>query len=135
MTLRRKAQLRLWDARMLNGYSGNINRPTKRFIMRAIAAGLHVTSTTGGRHAPGSYHYPRYVAGRASLGMAADVAGPMDLMQAFQRREHSRRGRRYLELFGPVNAACRKNGQPIVLGEGTGLERLHDNHVHGACKW
>ena len=126
MSLAVKARLRLWDPRFLNGRAGNVNRATRLFIMRAYRAGLRVTSTTGGRHAVTSFHYS---------GRAADVAGPPAAMVRFQRREHSRRGRRYLELFGPDNRACRKNGRPVRLAEGAPLEKLHDTHVHGACSW
>jgi hypothetical protein len=35
-----------------------------------------------------------------------------------------------LELFGPDNSACADNGAPYYLSEGSGLEQLHDNHVH-----
>ena len=124
MSLNVKARLRLWDRAFLNGRAGNVNRATRLFIMRAYRAGLRVTSTTGGKHAATSYHYS---------GRAADVAGRHVDMVAFQRAEHTRRGRRYLELFGPDNDSCRKNGRPITLGEGSFLENLHDSHVHGAC--
>jgi hypothetical protein len=35
-----------------------------------------------------------------------------------------------LELFGPDNSACADNGAPYYMAEGSGLEQLHDNHVH-----
>lgn len=108
---------------MLRGRPGNVNRRIKRTIRRATNAGLTVTSTTGGRHAPTSYHYS---------GQAVDVSGSVARMVAFQRAEY-RRGlgnTGYLELFGPDNTACLKNGRQIALGEGTLLEQLHDNHVH-----
>lgn len=125
MTLLTKARLRIWDPRFLNG-RGDVDRATRLFIMRAYRAGLRVTSTTGGRHAPGSYHYRR---------AAADVVGSQWAMVRFQRREHRYHGRRYNELFGPVNAACRVNGRPYRLAEGSSLERSHDTHVHGAPRW
>lgn len=126
MTLSTKARLRRWDPAFLNGRAGNINRATRLFIMRAYRAGLRVTSTTGGKHAPGSYHY---------TGQAADVAGPLDAMVRFQRREHTRRGRRYRELFGPSNGANRVHGRAVRLPEGSGLEVLHRTHVHGSARW
>ena len=108
---------------MLNGRPGNVNRRIKRTIRRAVNAGLHVTSTTGGRHSPGSYHY---------AGKAVDVSGTWDRMVAFQRAEYRRTRWRsgYLELFGPDNAHNLKNGRPYYLPEGTFLEGLHDSHVH-----
>lgn len=120
---------------MLNGHDGHVSKACKRFIMRAVAAGLVVTSTTDGKHAVGSFHFRRYVSWGISLGKAVDVAGTQAQMARFQRREHRLHGRRYNELFGPVNDACRKDGKPIRLSEGSGLEQLHDTHVHGAPKW
>lgn len=35
-----------------------------------------------------------------------------------------------LELFGPDNFACVDNGVRMTMAEGSGLETLHDNHVH-----
>lgn len=128
MSLRTKARLRIWDPRMCNGHPTNVSRGTRRFIMRAVAAGLHITATSNGRHSQSSFHY--YV----PVG-AADAVGTYEQMVKFQRREHRYHGRRYRELFGPDNNSCRKNGRPITLGEGTFLENLHDSHVHGACSW
>lgn len=129
--LRAKARRGQWDPRMLNGCAGNVTAGVKRFIMRGVAAGLITTSTTGGRHATGSFHY-------GDPGRAADLGHRRPGTEAartalvrFQRAE-ARHPERYRELFGPDNAACVKNGVRISLGEGTPLEELHDNHVHGA---
>lgn len=117
---------------MLNGHP-DVNHATRLFIMRAVAAGLEVTATQDGQHASISYHYS---------GRAADVGGRtrrlgllrMRKMRRFQRREfHSSNRRRYLELFGPSNSHCVKNGTAMTLAEHSALEDLHDNHVHGAC--
>lgn len=105
------------------GKSSNVSRATKRCIARAVYAGLYVTSTTGGQHASGSWHYAR---------KAVDVAGTWDRMVEFQRAELRRGAGKYNELFGPDNAACVKNGSRVTLGEGTGLEDQHDTHVHAA---
>jgi hypothetical protein len=111
---------------MLNGKPGNVTPAAKEFIVRAVNAGLYVTSTTGGTHAPTSYHYAR------PLGRAVDVAGPWEKMIAFQRAESAERAGIYLELFGPDNAVQVKNGQRFGFSEGQPLENLHDTHVHGA---
>ena len=37
-----------------------------------------------------------------------------------------------LELFGPQNAVCLKNGSPLTLIEGSAHENLHATHVHVA---
>jgi hypothetical protein len=113
---------------MLNGKAGNVIPAAKRFIVRAVNAGLYVTSTTGDTHTPTSYHYAK------PLGRAVDVAGPWEKMIAFQRAESAARPGDYLELFGPDNAVQIKNGQRFAFAEGQPLENLHDTHVHGALR-
>jgi hypothetical protein len=122
---RKQAAFQPW---MLNGRSGDITPAAKRFVQRAVNAGLYITSTTGGRHSPTSYHYTR------PLGRAVDVAGPWEKMIAFQRAESANRAEEYLELFGPDNAVQVKNGQRFAFSEGEALENMHDNHVHGALR-
>jgi hypothetical protein len=122
---RRQAAFQPW---MLNGTAGNISPAAKKFVVRAVNAGLYVTSTTGGKHAPTSYHYDK------PLGRAVDVAGPWDKMVAFQRAESARRAADYLELFGPDNTVQVRNGQRFAFSEGEALENLHDTHVHGALR-
>lgn len=56
------------------GVSGNVNGDIAHAIALGQAMGLTVTSTTGGRHAPNSYHYS---------GQAADFGGPPELLAAF----------------------------------------------------
>lgn len=128
------ARYRKFEPWMLNGNPGNISRACQRFIVRAVNAGLHVTSTTGGRHAPNSYHKARWLGRRWGKGRAVDVAGPWSLMVRFQRQEHDR-GRRYRELYGPDNTANRRNSRAYRLAEGSGLETQHDTHVHAAPRW
>lgn len=132
MTRVKYRRFRPW---MLNGRPGNISRACKRFIVRATNAGLVVTSTTGGQHAPGSYHKPRRIGAWIGKGRAVDVAGAPERMRAFQRREYMQRRRRYRELIGPINHANVKNMAPWDLAEGTALEQQHDNHVHGSPRW
>lgn len=125
--LRNKARAGLWDPRFLIGWDGRHfpdprDRRARRFIMRGYAAGLRVTSTTGGKHAPGSYHYS---------GRAADMAGGLQAMLRFQRWEARYRHGHYLELFGPDRHACVKNFRHLTLAQGSQLEVLHRNHVHG----
>ncbi len=82
-------------------------------MRRARELGLTITSTTGGRHTPGSYHY---------RGRAADVAGPRRAMEQFYR-EMARL--RPTELFyDPLGGI--KHGQQIGAIGG------HGNHVHVA---
>lgn len=108
-----------------NGCPQNVTDAIKRVILHANHAGLYVTATTNGAHAPTSYHYS---------GRAVDVAAPMNAagitrMANFQR-ELAKEPGRYAEVFGPVNDACVKNGSRLTLAEGTALENQHDNHVH-----
>jgi hypothetical protein len=121
---------------MLNGHGGDVTPAVKKTIVRAVRAGLVVTSTTGGHHAPGSYHYSR--PGRAvDVGLPASLVGTAEgrrRMVTFQRKE-ARHAERYDELFGPDNDGCVKNGVRISLGEGTPLENLHDSHVHLAPRY
>ena len=129
--LRRKAARGKWDKRFLNGFP-DVSSKLYPVIMEAVARGLVVTSTTGGRHAPGSFHY----SGRAvDFGVRPGLIGTQFAvvrLARFQRHLHAKHGRRLTELFGPSNRANRKYGKPIVLAEGSGLEQLHDNHVHVA---
>lgn len=82
-------------------------------MARGRELGLHVTSTTGGHHAPHSYHY---------LGRAADLAGPRSAMREFYRemaRTHP------TELFyDPMGG--------IKHGHNIGAIGGHGNHVHVA---
>lgn len=119
---RRYRRFRKW---MLRGHPGNIKWRVKRAIVRGANHGLYVTSTTGGRHAPNSYHYQ---------GRAVDMGGSWDNMARFQRSElkRFRRWRRIKELIGPDNKAIVLRGRETDLVEGTPLEQAHDNHVHWA---
>lgn len=110
---------------MLNGHPGNVSWRVKRAIVRGVNAGLTVTSTTGGNHAPGSYHY---------RGRAVDMAGPWAAMVRFQYRELSRfrRWRKHVEIIGPDNHAIVLRGGETDLVEGSPLETNHDTHVHWA---
>lgn len=129
--LRRKAKRGLWDRRFLNGHP-DVEPKLHKFIMLAVARGLVVTSTTGGVHAPGSFHYT----GRAvDLGVRSGLVGTqfaVARLVRFQRFLHTHYGSHLTELFGPSNRANRKWGRAIVLAEGSGLEQLHDNHIHVA---
>lgn len=75
--------------------------------------GLTITSTTGGRHTPGSYHY---------RGRAIDVAGSPAQMAAYYNRLA---GTRPTELFYDPRGGI-KNGQQIGAIGG------HRDHVHVA---
>ncbi len=82
-------------------------------MRRARELGLTITSTTGGQHVAGSYHY---------RGRAADVAGPPSAMRQFYREMSQLRP---TELFyDPMGGI--KNGQNIGAIGG------HGDHVHVA---
>jgi len=78
---------------------------------RAQELGLRITSTTGGRHAPGSYHYS---------GRAFDAAGSHRQMSQFYREMA---GTNPTELFYDPSGGI-KNGRSIGAIGG------HRDHVH-----
>ena len=134
--LKEKARRGVWDVRYFayNGVDPNVTPKLKRAAMRAYAAGLVPTSTTGGVHAPGSYHGQRDERGR---GRAIDIGNRRELigtaegrrrMIRFQHAELARGG--YVEVIGPDNGAVVLRGQRTTLIEGTDLEQMHDTHVH-----
>lgn len=127
--LRRAARRGEWHDAMLNGHPP-VARNLRPYIMEAVARGLVVTSTKDGVHAPTSFH----PSGRAvDFGRRGGFRSWfLPRLVAFQRHLHSKHGRELSELFGPSNRANRKWGVAITLPEGSGLEQLHDNHVHVA---
>jgi hypothetical protein len=133
--LRLKAKAGIWDSRYCRYY--NVPLPTnihvKRFIMRGFAAGLVVTATTNGRHAPGSLHYSRRAADLGLRSPEVGTARGRRKMEKFQAHEFARaqRVRGYTELIGPINDKIILRGNNTTLAEHTALEDAHDNHVHG----
>jgi len=92
---------------------GGLNAKTTWAAKVARKMGLTVTSTTGGQHAPGSYHYS---------GRAVDVAGPPSIMAKFYRFMAQKNP---TELFyDPLGGI--KHGQQIGAIGG------HSDHVHVA---
>jgi hypothetical protein len=80
-------------------------------MSHARSLGLRITSTTGGRHAPGSYHYQ---------GRAFDAAGSRSAMGRFYR---DMAGSHPTELFyDPIGG--------IKHGHNIGPIGGHGNHVH-----
>lgn len=130
-----KSKAGIWDSRYLRYYGipSIANKACRKFIMRGYAAGLVVTATTNGRHAPGSYHYQKRA---VDLGLRRGEIGTAygrHKMEKFQRSEFSKRGRyHHRELIGPINNRIILMGRATVLAEGAALENAHDNHVHGA---
>ncbi len=90
------------------------NRQKLDYAMRrARELGLRITSTTGGRHAPRSFHY---------VGRAVDVAGSPTAMRQFYREMAQLNP---TELFhDPIGG--------IKRGRQTGPIGGHRNHVHVA---
>jgi hypothetical protein len=136
---RRLAKKGIWRREFLRAYGptgpelGDVTPRCKREIMRAIARGAVVTSTTGGTHAPGSYHYQR-VSYKSSSGQwrlggrAVDIGGGRVALWRVYRdtraRERAHRNAQYDELFGPGNEYVR-NGW-FYPGQFPG----HEDHVH-----
>lgn len=96
------------------GTPGTTNKSKLEFAKRvAHKFGLTITSTTGGQHAPGSYHY---------RGRAIDVAGPPAAMARFFRFFAHYKP---TELFyDPIGAIKNGNRIPPIGG--------HSDHVHVA---
>jgi peptidoglycan hydrolase-like protein with peptidoglycan-binding domain len=93
--------------------NGSIRQRLAYAMRRAVELGLRITSTTGGRHAPRSFHY---------VGRAVDVAGSRPVMRQFYR-EMARLNP--TELFhDPIGG--------IKRGRQTGPIGGHRNHVHVA---
>lgn len=136
--LRAKAILGSFDDRMFDYYDVPHvdNAAVRRAVRRGYAAGLVVTSTTNGRHAPGSYHYLGDAVDQGLIPGEIGTAKGRRRLVRFQRAEIARwrRGRltRLLELIGPDNEAVILRGGETDLVDGTPLENEHDNHVHEA---
>lgn len=88
----------------------------KDAIELARKMGLDITSTTGGKHAPGSHHYS---------GKAVDVAGSPAQMSRFFDAALERYGKNMLELFYDPKGYYIKNGAKVGGAIGG-----HSDHVH-----
>jgi tellurite resistance protein len=97
-------------------------------IADAAKHGLVVTSTTGGKHAAGSYHYQ----GRAvDFGVPANplTAESQRIFKAYQRKLAAH-PERFKELIGPDTSKLIKNGGFTRYPAET--EAAHRNHLHCA---
>lgn len=113
---------------MANGHPDNVNQEVKNFIARGVVNyGLYCTSLYRNYVPPGGSTTSYHLQGRAG-----DIAGSR--MTEFQISEYNRNlgNSGCLELFGPDNSRNLKYGNSLYLAEGSGLENLHDTHVHGA---
>lgn len=91
-------------------------------VSRLGQMGFRPTSTTGGTHAPNSYHY---------RGMAADYGNSINDMGRLWSVLYPQR-RRFAELFGPSFLK-----QPTLMHYGQGfsdsdLQAQHNDHIHVA---
>jgi hypothetical protein len=117
----------VYEPWMANGHEGyNLTSRAKELLVVAVIRyGLTCTSITRS-WGTGSFHERIPTQG-------FDCAGAR--MVEFQRDLRAGRIGGYsigdlLELFGPDNAACADNGAPYSMSEGSGIETLHDTHVH-----
>jgi len=103
-----------------NGCEPLSNRNLRKAVRIGARYGLVVTSTTGGTHAPGSYHYTHH---------AVDIAsGSVKQMKSAQRAIERELGRSVLlELFGPAEWYI-KDQRRI-----SGAFPDHHDHVHIAA--
>jgi hypothetical protein len=142
-----KARLGRFDKRMCMHFAvdPNVNAGCRAAICRAYAAGLVPTSTTGGKHAPGSFHKRKNAQGEGEavdFGVRSDLVGTAKAAQMladFQLKEHQRFHNHKLqhdlvELIGPTNTLIVLADAETDLAEGTALENQHDNHVHEAYR-
>lgn len=95
----------------LKRVSGGFGADLTAAMDRARDLGLRITSTTGGRHAPNSYHY---------RGRAADVAGAPSAMRQFYT-EMARTNPTEL-FYDPMGG--------IKHGRSIGAIGGHGDHVH-----
>jgi hypothetical protein len=99
------------------GIGKNVQNDLGGLMQLATLSGLGITSTTGGTHAKGSYHYQ---------GRAFDTAGSADEMMEFARKMLSI-APKLTELFYDPLGVYVKNGK-IIQGAFGG----HGDHVHVA---
>lgn len=93
--------------------SGGFGSQLTSAMSRAGALGLRITSTTGGKHAPHSYHY---------AGRAVDVAGAPSAMRQFYRE---------MSLTNPTELFYDPMGG-MKHGRNIGAIGGHGTHVHVA---
>lgn len=106
-----------------NGCEALTSKPLCRAIRHALATadGLYITSTTGGTHSPGSYHYQDRAAdfGSNGPGESPEIEAQEALLREF--------GAGYFaELFGPAGWYV-KNGTVY-----SGTFPAHHDHLHVA---
>lgn len=134
---RRLARKGIWRTAFLHAYGpngqplGDVTPRCKREIMRAIALGCYVTSTTGGTHAPSSYHYQKVLYEHKGFqhtgGRAVDLGGGIVAKARYYldcKRRERKGGVQFIELFGPGNWYA-KWGR-FLPGQFPG----HEDHVH-----
>jgi tellurite resistance protein len=97
-------------------------------IVDASRHGLVVTSTTGGGHTPGSYHYRARAVDFGFLGNPLSPEGQRTFIR-FQHRLAKHPGR-FAELIGPDVHKNVKHGAFIRYDART--EAAHKNHIHCA---
>lgn len=98
---------------LLTDACGGFGSQLNHAMSRAQELGLRITSTTGGRHAPRSYHYQ---------GRAVDVGGSHSAMRQFYKEMA---GTNPTELFyDPMGG--------IKHGRNIGAIGGHGDHVHVA---
>jgi hypothetical protein len=103
-----------------NGYPPIKGRTLRRCVRIAARQGLVVTSTTGGSHTPGSFHYS---------GRAVDMAGTVAQMKKAQTAIAKEIGTENIaELFGP-HPWFIDNGARSRTADG-GPFPGHGDHIH-----
>lgn len=138
----RRDRLRRWISRhrgfqpyMANGNPyEKLTAECKHAIYLMFRRGLYVTSTYegfpgDGVHSIRSGHYRQNQPDKK--GRCFDCgSGSFRVMVKAQNAEADRAGSYMVELIGPDNNRCYKNGIRYLLTEGTALEEMHDSHIH-----
>lgn len=138
----RRDRLRRWVARhrgfqpyMANGNPHKkLTAECKYAIYLMFRRGLYTTSTYEGYpgdgvHSTGSGHYVENQPDEKARCFDCG-SGSFRKMVKAQNAEANRAGSYMVELIGPDNDRCYKNGARYTLTEGSALEEMHDNHIH-----
>jgi hypothetical protein len=108
--------------------NGNTTWPAMKAIMERSGVDFQVTSTTGGKHAPGSYHYKGQAIDFDDFSSPrTDTPGLMAIYRWI--RDHFGSASSELIYSGP-GATPIKNGAPYAYNAET--LAAHHNHVHWA---
>lgn len=112
---------------MLNGCPGNIDEDLKKVVVfQVVACGQYVTSTTGGTHSSGSYHYPWNNPDNKGHAVDTGATSVSSMREAAEKTRKHFGENHFLELFSPCGWYI-KHG--VVF---SGFFPAHGDHGHYA---